>query len=92
MFPVDTACGDVLNMAMCLNVCLVVLQEVIVRGLFFKLPAGKCKSEPSLEPTKCLPVLNLTKLSAIDCVSEVFQCLNLSNPHKEMTSSNAFFP
>lgn len=33
--PIDTACGGVLNMAMCLNVCLIVLKVVVVRDQFY---------------------------------------------------------
>ena len=53
--PTDMVCGDVLNMAMCLNVCLKVLQAEVVRehsniagrkSLF-----AKCKSDLSIEYT-----------------------------------------
>lgn len=39
--PIDTVCGDVLNMAMCLNVCLIVLQIEVARDQFYMIA---CKS------------------------------------------------
>lgn len=51
--PIDTACGGVLNMAMCLNVCLIVLKVVVVRDQFYiaswKSLFGKCESDSSIE-------------------------------------------
>lgn len=32
--PIDKVCGEVLNMAMCLIVCLIVLQVEVVRDQF----------------------------------------------------------
>lgn len=46
--PIDTVCGDVLNMAMCLNVCLIVLRVKVVTDQFYitgcRSLFGKCKS------------------------------------------------
>lgn len=49
--PIDTICGDVLNMAMCLNVCSIVLQVEVIRDQFYINSCqplfGTCKSDPS---------------------------------------------
>lgn len=67
LWPIDSVCGDVLNMAMCLNVCSIVLQVEEVKDQFCitscNFSFGKCKSDFSIAymcqgnslPVSCFP-------------------------------------